>query len=152
MKSKTTRRKFFGGAAALAAPLAAGAAVTREPTSDDLEARLQALEDANAIRAALQGYVRRVNLGAEAPPGANVHGLTLDLDAAIEVVADGTTAKAEVPCTVETATPLEPCGTLVEMARLQGDGSVKCSEQRVLVAELSERGGVWTCEHAELKL
>jgi hypothetical protein len=149
MKSTTTRRRFFGGAAILAAPLAAGAAVAGERPSDDLSARLAALEDANAIRAALQGYVRRVNLGAEPPPAADVHGLVLDSDAAIDV-ADGT-AKAEVPCTVETATPIEPCGTLVEMARLQGDGIVKCSERRVLVAQLVKRGEAWKVEHTELR-
>jgi len=150
MKSTTTRRKFFGGAAALAAPLAAGAAVAGERAGDDLSARLAALEDANAIRAALQSYARRVNLGVEPPPAANVHGLTLDSDAAIDIAADGT-AKAEAPCTVETATPIEPCGTLVEMASLQGDGVVKCSEPRLLVAQLRKQDGVWTCEHAELK-
>ena len=50
MNGSTTRRRFFGGAAMLAAPLAAGAAVAR----DDLAAKLAALEDANAIHAALQ--------------------------------------------------------------------------------------------------
>ena len=149
MKSTTTRRRFFGGAAALAAPLAAGAAVAREHPSDDLAARLAALEDLNAIRSLLQGYAQRVNAGTDAAPAANVRSLTLDSDGAIEVAANGT-ALARIGCTVETAMPIDGRDTLVEMARLQGDGVVKRSERRVLVGAFVKRRGVWTVEHTEL--
>ena len=150
MKSTTTRRRFFGGAAALAAPLAAGAAVAREHPSDDLAARLAALEDLNAIRSLLQGYAQRVNAGTDAAPAANVHSVTLDSDAAINVAANGT-ASARVGCTVETAMAIDGRDTLVEMARLQGDGVVRRSERRVLASTLVKRDGIWKLEHTELK-
>src|SRR6185503_18273959 len=98
MKGTTTRRKFFGGAAALAAPLAAGTAVA----SDDLAARLAALEDQSAIRALLLAWARDVGAGKVAAPAANVRSLALDADAAIAVGLNGT-ATARVSCTVETA-------------------------------------------------
>ena len=146
MKSTTTRRKFFGGAAVLAAPLAATAAVA----SHDLAARLAALEDLNAIRSLLQSYAQRVNAGTDAAPAANVRSVTLDSDGAIDVAANGT-ASARVGCTVETAMPIDGRDTLVEMARLQGDGVVKRSERRVLVSAFVKRGGIWTVEHTGLK-
>ena len=106
-------------------------------------ARLAALEDPNAIRALLQRYVRLVNTGAHASCDCSptvrtaidrsIRSLASDADVAIAVAADGT-ATARVACTVETATPIESCGTLVEMARLQGDGFVARSERRVLVS------------------
>ena len=146
MNATTTRRKFFGGAAALAAPLAATAAVA----SDDLAARLAALEDLNAIRSLLQSYAQRVNAGTDAAPAANVRSVTLDSDGAIDVAANGT-ASARIGCTVETALPIDGRDTLVEMARLQGDGVVKRNERRVLVSAFVKHGGVWTVEHTELK-
>src|SRR5262245_51164115 len=111
MNGSTTRRKFFGGAAMLAAPLAARAAVP----SDDVAARLAALEDANAIRAALRSWAQDVSSGTLAASAANVRSLTLDADPAIDVAANGT-ATARVSCSLETATPIDGNETLVEMA------------------------------------
>lgn len=138
MNSTTTRRTFFGGAAALATPLAATAAVA----SDDLAARLAALEDANSIRALLRDWAQR---GAHAP---DVRRVTLDSDAAIAVAANGT-ATARVPCTVETATPIDGDETLVAMARLQGDGIVRRSERRVLASTFVKHNGIWKLEQTE---
>ena len=42
-----------------------------------------------------------------------------DGDDTIAIFTDGT-ATARLPCIVATASPIESCGTLVEMARLQG--------------------------------
>jgi len=139
MKRTTTRRTFFGGAAVLAAPLAATAAVA----SDDVAARLAALEDANAIRALLQDWAQR---GEHA---ANVRRVTLDADAVIAVAANGT-ATVRVPCTVETATPIDGDETPVAMARLQGDGVVRRSERRVLASTFFKRNGIWNLEQTEL--
>ena len=49
------------------------------------------------------------------------------------------------------ATPIDGCGTLVEMARLQGDGLVERSERRVLVSSFVKRDGVWKFENAEFQ-
>jgi hypothetical protein len=146
MKGTTTRRKFFGGAAMLAAPLAAGAAVA----SDDLAARLAALEDSSAIRALLLAWARDVGAGKVAAPAANIRSLALDADAAIAVELNGT-ATARVSCTVETATPIDGNETLVEMARQQGDGVVRRAEPRVLHGSFVKRGDFWRLANAELR-
>lgn len=146
MSNQRTRRSFFGQAgAALAAPLAATAAVAAEP-DDALAARLAALEDANAIRALLAALLAepaRLRLD----PG--VQSIAADRDDTIDVTAGGT-ATARVACTIETATPIESCGTLVEMARLQGDGVIKRSERRVLTSTFVKRDGIWQIERTEL--
>ena len=64
---------------------------------------------------------------------------------------DGT-ATAHVRCTAETATPIEGSGTLVEMARLQGDGFVVRSERRVLVGAFVKRAEGWTLTNAKLEV
>ena len=146
MKGTTTRRKFFGGAAMLAAPLAAGAAVA----SDDLAARLAALEDANAIRALLRDWARGVVAGTAAAPTENIYGFALDADVSITVAENGT-ATASVACVVETATPIDGNETLVEMARLQGDGIVRRVERRVLHGSFVKRDGCWHFASTELR-
>jgi hypothetical protein len=144
--STTTRRSFFGSAALLAAPLTAGTAVA----SGDLAARLAALEDANAIRALVRDWARGVVAGVAAAPAANVYGLTLDDDVSITVADDGT-ATASVPCVVETATPIDGNETLVEMARLQGDGVVRRAERRVLHGSFVKRDRSWHIASTELR-
>ena len=165
MRSHSTRRTFFGHTgAALAAPLAAGAASARDTDGgSDLAARLAALEDAAAIRDLQERYARLVNSAAHvelaalfADPAraaidAGVRRLmpTAGADDAVTVTPDGT-ATARLGCTVEIVTPLAGDGTLVEMARLQGDGFVKRSERRVLASSFVKRNGLWKFEHAEL--
>ena len=146
MNGSTTRRRFFGGAAMLAAPLAAGTAVA----SDDVAARLAALEDANAIRALLRDWARGVVAGKVAAPAANIYGCTLDADVSITVAENGT-ATASAPCVVETATPIDGNETLVEMARLQGDGIVRRVERRVLHGSFVKRDGCWHFASTELR-
>ena len=147
MNSKPTRRSFFGAAgAAVAAPLAASAAFAADGSSD-LAARLAALEDQNAIRAMLPALLadpKRLALGT------SVRSIATDGGDEITVAADGA-ALARIECKVETATPIESCGTLVEMARLQGDGLVVRSECRVLVGVFVKRDGVWKFESAKLE-
>src|SRR5688572_6934495 len=148
MNRKPTRRSFFGQASlVLAAPVTALAA---EGRGDDVAARLAALEDANAIRGLLHRHANRVSNGVDAPPAPEVRSVALDSDPEIDVAANGTAA-ARARCTVTTATPIESCGTLVEMARLQGDGVVKHVERRVLHGRLVKRQGVWQLETTELR-
>jgi hypothetical protein len=145
MNGVTTRRRFFGGAALLAAPLTAGTAVA----SDDLAARLAALEDENTIRAMLRDWARGVG-ARKVAPAANIHGVTLDPDVSITVAENGT-ARASVPCVIETATPIDGNETLVEMARQQGDGVVRRAERRVLHSTFVKRDGFWLFASAELR-
>lgn len=147
MTSKPTRRSFFGQAgAALTIPLAATAAVAADG-GDDLAARLARLEDSNAIRALLPALLANP---ARMAFDASVRSIAADGDDAIAVAADGT-ATARLGCTVQAATPIESGGTLVEMARLQGDGFVVRIEQRVLVSAFVKRDGSWKFESAKLE-
>ncbi|HVJ29210.1 MAG TPA: hypothetical protein VNA66_02795, partial [Gammaproteobacteria bacterium] len=134
---RRTRRSFFGHAgAALAAPLAAVASPAPS-AGDDLAARLATLEDSNAIRALLTALLvdpKRLGLGA------SVRSLAADRDEAIAIAPDDS-ATVRLACTVETGTPIENCGTLVEMARLQGDGVLKRSERGVLTGTFVKREG-----------
>jgi hypothetical protein len=141
-----TRRSFFGQAgAALAAPLAGATALAAD--GDDVAARLARLEDTNAIRALLAALLAEPARMGLTP---DVRGIFADRDDTISVAHDGT-ATARVSCTVERATPIESCGTLVEMARLQGDGVVKGTERRVLHGSFVRRNGIWEFDHAELR-
>ena len=160
---RRTRRSFFGHAgAALAAPLTATAALAGEHDdgASDVAQRLAALEDVAAIRALQRRYVRLVGTGhgedlaalfaepRQASIDEHVRSAVADADDTIAVAANGT-ATARVACTVETATPIQSCGTLVEMARLQGDGIVRRSETRVLESTLVKHNGVWKIERVE---
>jgi hypothetical protein len=162
MNGKPTRRSFFGGAsAALAAPFAATVAFGgEEDGARDVMGRLAALEDANAIRALQLRFARLVGGGRERamatlfadPARASVderlRSIVVNGDGTIEISSHGT-AIARVPCLVTVATPIENCGTLVEMARLQGDGVVKRSEKRVLSSSLVKIDGAWKIERVE---
>jgi hypothetical protein len=147
MSNTRTRRSFFVTAGAtLAAPLAATAPLAGERDGAGyLAGRRSALEDVDAIRALLAALLAEpARLGLDA----GTH-IAADRNDAIAIAADGI-ATARVPCTIETATPIESCGTLVEMARLQGDGVVRRSERRVLASTFVKRNGTWHIEHSEL--
>ena len=164
MNGKRTRRSFFGHAgAALAAPLATTVAFAGERDGAMfVYGRLATLQDANAIRVLHRRYARLVNAGRGEPLAAlfadpskvsvdaHVRSVVVDGDDMIEISNDGT-AKARLPCIVTTATPIESCGTLVEMARLQGDGFVTHTGRRVLSGTFVKRDGVWKIATMELE-
>jgi hypothetical protein len=148
MNGKPTRRSFFGAAgAAVAAPLAASGAFAADAGSD-LATRLASLEDENSIRALLPALLADPN---RMTLDASVRSLAADTAGAITVAADGT-ASLHIDCAVETATPIESCGTLVEMARLQGDGLVVRSARGVLVAAFAKQDGIWRLQSAKLEV
>ena len=66
-------------------------------------------------------------------------------------VAENGTASASVPCVIETATPIDGNETLVEMARLQGDGVVRRAERLALHSTFVKRDGFWHVANAELR-
>jgi hypothetical protein len=152
MKNQPTRRRFFGQAgAALVAPLVAtavtAATAAESQAKDDVAARLARLEDLNAIRALLPALLANP---ARLALGATVRSIAANGDDAIAVAANGT-ATARLGCTVEAATPIDGRGTLVEMARLQGDGFVVRSEHGVLVTAFVKRDGNWKFESAKFE-
>jgi hypothetical protein len=163
----STRRLFFWKAgAALSAPLAAVAASASGGNVDDVESlktRLAELENLNAIRDLHQAYARHVNARAhgevaalfvepsEVQLDATVCSLTADASGEgdiIELAVDRETAVARFHCVVQLEVPIEPGCTLVEMARLQGDGFVRWSERRVLENIYVKRDGSWKIERS----
>jgi hypothetical protein len=160
-KQVSTRRRFFGQAAALSVPLAGSAALAgAEPSAatDAAAARLAVLEDANAIRALQRAYARLVNGGAHeeaaqlfvdpaaAPRDAGLRRLAADRFAADEVVAvasDGESATTRLDCTAEIETAIDGGHTLVDMLRAQGEGVLRAVEHRVLEGAYVKQGGTW---------
>ncbi len=160
----SARRGFLWKAsAALAAPLAVGAASTTAHAAverNPSQTRLAALEDVNAIRELTRRYVRHVNAEAHdqaaalfaEPAHADTRAArTLATDPlggedAIEIAASGTTATARLHCTAEIETPIEPVTPLVAMARAQGGGVLKRTDRGVLEATYVKRDGGWKIE------
>jgi hypothetical protein len=157
-----TRRGFLWKAsAALAAPLAVGAAgASTVAERDTSQARFARLEDVNEVRALTRRYVRHVNAGAydaaaalfaehaRADPRA-VRTLAADPlggEDAIEIATSGTTATASLHCTAGIETPIEPVTPLVAMARAQGGGVLRRSERGVLEGTFVKRDGGWKIE------
>ncbi len=62
---------------------------------------------------------------------------------AVEIDTDGLTARATLHCTVETQVPIAAEGTLVEMARAQGEGFVRAAACKVLAMVCVRERGTW---------
>ena len=166
-KNLPTRRRFvFDAGVALAAPAALGAAAVAE-AREPVDARLAALEDANAIRDLQRAYARHVNhrnhadaAALFAQPGRakldeTIRGLHADPLAGeieIDVSADRRTATARTACVVQTEAPIdEPGCTLVQMATAQGEGVVRRSERRMLEQTFVRIDGVWKIDATALR-
>jgi hypothetical protein len=166
MKSRTLssrRRFFFSAGAALSAPLAAGTAFAGG--ADD--ARADALDTVESIRRLEQALAARIVSG----DADGIAKLFLDpervasLDGVrriaptgfgerdvVELGADGESARIELPCELEIEAEIEAEGTLVEMARLQGDGLLRRRETRTLEAELAVAAdGTWKFRRLEFR-
>jgi hypothetical protein len=167
-KQLSTRRRFFGQAAALSVPLAGATALAGIPrtAADDAAARLAALEDANAIRALQKTYARLLNGGAHeeaaqlfvdpaaAPRDAGLRRLAADRFAADEVVAvasDGESATTRLDCTAEIEIAIDGGYTLVDMLRAQGEGVLRAVEHRVLEGAYVKQGGTWKIVRVALR-
>ncbi len=170
-KAVSTRRLFFWQAgAALSAPLAAASASASTELGGDnetLKARLEMLEDLNAIQALQQAYAKHLNAGAHEQIGelfvdassveieTGIRGLIADAfkaDDFIELGGDRMSATSVTHCTVEIETEIGPSCTLVEMARLQGEGSLKHLQRRMLENTYIKQGGVWKIERTKFRL
>jgi hypothetical protein len=162
--SASSRRGFLWRAGALlSAPLGVAAtAASAHPASDHgaRPGRAAQLEDMNAIRELTRRYLQHVNAGAHDDAArlfaAAAHARTDRIRAlaadplvgadAIEIGTTADDASVRIPCTAETATPIEPATPLVAMARAQGGGVVWRSERGVLEGAYVKRGGAWKIE------
>ena len=140
---------------ALSLPLAAGAS-TMDPVVAG-NARPGSLNSVTSIRQLQQALAREINGGsgggaelfAEGKWPTELAGVTRLLPAdfgehdALEIAADGRTAHATLHCAVETQVPIAAEGTLIEMARAQGEGFVRATSCRMLDMVCVRERGTW---------
>lgn len=169
-KRVSTRRGFFRKAGAVfSAPLAVASAGPPKLPGDESEAfkaRLATLEDISAIRELQQSYAKHVNSGAreelrklfcdtaEAELDETVCGLSSESFGeadVIELAGDRGRATARIHCTVHTETPIGADCTLVQMARLQGEGVLRQSARCVLEHTYVKQHGAWKIERVNYR-
>lgn len=160
----TSRRSFLKSGAIIAAPLAVAAAPAAAAFADDgSRARLARIEDERAIEALNRSFLSRFNAGGrtgeffagrKAPKLARgITGLAFDHSAEPGQIALSEDAARAAGCFAVTAHfehVLEGEGTLLQMARLQGNGPARRSEARTLVADYVKRGDGWAIERLKL--
>ena len=136
----TDRRSFLKTGAIAAAPFAAMAPVA-VLADDGSKAKLARLEDERAIEA-----LHRALLREPSALGTEVRMVRQDHDTIIEIVGDGSTATSRCRCCVERDADFTGESTVERMARFQGHGSHRHSEERVLVADYVKGKDGWSIE------
>jgi hypothetical protein len=155
-QTAATRRKFFVKAGtALSIPLAAGASAMEPVLAGTVPPA--ALDHANSIRRLQQALAREIHdasgraseLFAAGKLPTSLAGVTRILPAdfgehdVVEIAADGLTARATLHCSVQTQVPIEGEGTLIEMARAQGEGFVRSASRQLLEMACVRQRGAW---------
>jgi hypothetical protein len=161
-----SRRLFVrsAGLAAAAAAPAALASAAEAAQGDDVKARLQRLEDEKAVRALQQAWVKQVNARAwadaaklfadpakaKADPTLRSLAVEAGEGETIEIAADGMSARLQQPCAALTEAPVEGRGTLLDMARLQGE-VVRRTERRLITLAAVKGDSGWRIESVDLR-
>jgi len=162
--NQATRRGFLLKAtSALSAPIALAAAGGRANAGPrtGAESRLAALEDERTIRALQLAYAERMNAAAPvlAPidssgtlRDATIAALAVDVRDTVQIAPDRRTAKAVLRCELVVEIPIEAPGySLVDLARLQGEGVLRHSEPRALEQTYTRDDGTWKIATTVLK-
>lgn len=133
--------------------------------NDGSKAALTRLQDERAIDTLNRDFLRAFNqsgakgtanlfAGRETPKFAEgINRLSLDLAEApksFAIAADGASATARFNCQVEMSEALEGQETIVQMARLQGNGAATHSARKTLSAHYAKSGGDWLIANVEL--
>jgi len=156
--SETSRRAFLKTGAIAAAPLAAVGVPVAALAADGSKAKLARLEDERAI-GELHGKLLR-HLHAGNAPAELFAGKALKLEAGVRSIApdhsaqpgaiafseDGKRASQRQPVKVEIAQELEGDGTLIQMARLQGNTLALAVLPKTLAVQYVRTGGGWAIE------
>ena len=152
--STTDRRAFLKTGSLVAAPLAMAAPVAAL-AADDSRDRLARLEDERAVEALQRKFLRYLNGNGDCGEfvatadavdlGEGMRSIAEDLgrEATFELADDGLTARARCTCTVERETEFAGDSTLERMARFQGQGSHRFTEERVLATEFVKGKDGW---------
>ena len=136
----TDRRSFLKTGAIAAAPLAA-LAPAAALADDGSKARLARLEDERAIESLHRAFLRQPSALAR-----DVRAVRQDHEAGIEFAEDGRSASLRCQCCVERDADFTGESTVERMARFQGHGSHRHSEERVLVADYVKGKDGWSIE------
>ena len=147
MDHATSRRALLKAGVLAATPLAAVAAPAAVLADDGTRAKLARLEDERAIERLHRAFLRRVNGQGECgsfvaaadavtlEPGVAAIADDPAHDPTLEFTANGRTATARRPVTVEIDTHFTGDTTLEKMARFQGHGSHRRREARVMLTQ-----------------
>ena len=150
MTSSTSRRNFLKTGAMAAVPVAAGLPVAAL-AADDSKAALVRLQDERAIEALTRDTLRSFNRGSQGDLFAKgIARVALDAAEEPSLVIDGDAATARFACTVDTVLALEGRGTLIDMARLQGNAAATSSTAKTLVARYTRQNDLWTIAALDL--
>ena len=158
MSDKTsTRRGFFLKAgAAISAPAAFTVSVpATADTSSKLELRIADLEDANALRRLSAEFISRINAGVDTgvvfrSAVAEIAAEDFDNHAIVDISDDRRQASLRITCTVGFDVPIEaPGSVLVEMAQLQGEGSLRQMRAQILELSCARAQSGWTITRAQ---
>ena len=162
--NNATRRKFFVKAGtALSLPLAAAASAAEPLTAGGVPTGPR--DAVTPVRQLKQALARELNAARESNGGSSaaelftagklpaaLAGVTRLLPTdfgesdALEIAADGLTAAAAFYYAVETSVPIAAEGTLIEMARAQGEGFVRTTVYRTLDLVCVCERGTWKIE------
>ena len=162
-KISTDRRSFLKTGALVATPLVAAAPVAAL-AADDSRAKLARLEDERAIEALQRQALRNLSGADEASlrefathvEGARLNGTLRTVredhahDPELEIAADGLTARASCHCRIELEADFEGDTTIEQMARFEGHGSHRFTEERVLATEFVKGKDGWRIVRARL--
>ena len=153
-RTSTDRRSFLKAGAIVAAPIAAAAPVVAL-ADDGSRARLARLEDERAIGALQRKFLRHLNGAADCGKfiassdavnlGQGLRAIAEDAghEAELALADDGLSATARCHCRVEWEIEFTGDSTLERMARFQGQGSHRHSEERVLATEYVKGKDGW---------
>lgn len=158
-----SRRRFLKAGGLLSGPLALGAMSGAAGGTPSTElARLEALAEIRELQQRLSQSLEDQHAqslaglfidGADAAILGNVRRLAAvgfgERDA-IELGPAMDTASVTLPCMVDFERVIDGDSTLIDMARQQGDGVLRRSEQRLLEADVIRRDGAWRFARLEL--
>ncbi len=135
-----SRRNFFLKAGtALSLPLAAGASAIEPESAGETD-------PVKSIRRLQQSLAREIAAGK--PPAAlarvtRIQAADFGAHDIVEIAGDGRTVRAILHCSVETRVPIAAEGTLIEMARAQGEGFVCSTNCTMLEMVCVREGTTW---------
>lgn len=152
MTSKiTSRRTFLKTGAMAAVPAMAVGLPAAAAAADGSKAALARLQDERAIEGLTRDALRRFNQGqASGLFARGIARVALDADEVPSLAIEGDRATARFACKVDLAHELEGQGSLIDMARLQGNAAATSTTGKTLAARYARQDGRWVLAGVDL--